>query len=85
MTERKVTVKMPRTLEQWRGMVPQAVCGGSAAQILHCVTDARITIIAQARELSDLRGTLDEIARLTEAVGITGISAMARKALGWPP
>ena len=52
------TTEMPRTLEQWRNMIPNAVCDGSPAQILYCVTDARTTILAQANELSRLRVAL---------------------------
>jgi hypothetical protein len=76
-----VSAPMPRTMEQWRNMIPEAVCDGSPAQILYCVRDAQITIVSQARKLSDLRVALDEIARLSEAVGMDGLSARARKAL----
>ncbi len=75
------TTEMPRTLEQWRNMIPNAVCEGSSAQVLYCVTDARTTILAQARELNRLRVVLDDIARTSERAGFNGIARAAREAL----
>lgn len=71
----------PRTLDQWRNMIPEAVCDGSPAQVLYCVTDARTTILAQSRELGRLRVALDDIARTSETVGLDGIARTARDAL----
>jgi len=75
------TTELPRTLSQWHNMVPAAVCDGSPAQILHCITDARTTILAQSAKLSRLRVALDEIARISERAGLDGIAQTAREAL----
>lgn len=42
-----VSAPMPRTMEQWRNMIPEAVCDGSPAQILYWVRDAQITNVAE--------------------------------------
>jgi hypothetical protein len=46
-----------RTLEQWEKMVPQAVCDGSPAQVLFCITDAQHDVLALAAMLREMLDT----------------------------
>lgn len=50
--------RLPRTIDQWRNMIPQAVCEGSPAQVLYCVTDARLSIIAYHAKIAALEADL---------------------------
>lgn len=69
---------MPRTIDQWRNMVPEAVAEGSQAQVLYCLKDARVSILTLNAEIDRLRSELaaakSDIAMLihreTEAVNV---------------
>jgi hypothetical protein len=41
---------MKRSIEQWRGMVPEAVVNGSPAQVIYCIKDAQHEILELFRE-----------------------------------
>lgn len=72
---------LPRTVAQWRDMVPEAVVAGSYAQVVQCITDARFTILTLTDEAARLRVALDDIARRCEAVGLDTLVRIAREAL----
>lgn len=46
---------MKRTLDQWRGMKPEAVVAGSPAQVLFCIRDAQADILEMARVIEFYR------------------------------
>ena len=54
------------TTRPWRKMSPEAVCAGSPAQILFCVTDAQKDIVTALDEIEKLKRGLSEVRKFLE-------------------
>jgi hypothetical protein len=67
-----------RTRQQWAGMVPAAVMGGSQAQAIYCLTDAQRDIAALHDQVGALRSV--EVALLNrEQTLLVALRACAKQ------